>query len=73
MAETKVLSEVTGTAWRILVAEGQRVARDEELMIAEAMKMEIPLAAPAAGTVKRVLVAEGAAIEEDQPVFVLET
>ena len=41
MAEIKVHSDVTGTAWRIVVVEGQAVDEGDELMIAEAMKMEI--------------------------------
>lgn len=73
MAEIKVLSEVTGTAWKIVVTEGQTVEQDDELMIAEAMKMEIPHTAPEAGRVKQVCVEEGAAISEDDVLFILET
>ena len=39
MAEIKICSEVTGTAWKILVTEGQKVDEGDELIIAEAMKM----------------------------------
>ena len=42
MAEVKVHSDVTGTAWKIVVSEGQTVEEGDELIIAEAMKMEIP-------------------------------
>jgi len=73
MAEVRVLSEVTGTAWKILVREGQDVENDEELMIAEAMKMEIPHYAPAAGRVRTVCVEEGAPISEDDLLFILDT
>lgn len=73
MPEVKVLSEVSGTAWKIVVTEGQAVDEDDELMIAEAMKMEIPHVAPEAGTVKQICVEEGAAISEDDLLFVLET
>lgn len=73
MAEVRVLSEVTGTAWKIVVQEGQTVDQDEELMIAEAMKMEIPHFAPEAGRVKAVCVEEGAPISEDDVLFILET
>ena len=73
MPEVKVLSEVSGTAWKIVVTEGQVVAEDDELMIAEAMKMEIPHIAPVSGMVKRICVEEGAAISEDQLLFILET
>ncbi|MBT5263983.1 MAG: acetyl-CoA carboxylase biotin carboxyl carrier protein subunit, partial [Rhodospirillaceae bacterium] len=69
----KVLSEVSGMAWKIVVTEGQAVDEGDELMIAESMKVEIPLTAPAAGTVKQICVDEGALISEDELVFVLET
>ncbi|MBT6273320.1 MAG: acetyl-CoA carboxylase biotin carboxyl carrier protein subunit [Chromatiales bacterium] len=68
-----VESEVSGTAWKILVAAGQAVEEDETLMIAESMKMEIPITAPEAGTVTEVCVEEGAAISEGDVVFKLDT
>jgi acetyl-CoA carboxylase biotin carboxyl carrier protein len=73
MPEVKVLSEVTGNAWKIVVTEGQAVEEGDELMIAEAMKMEIPQLAPEAGTVKKICVEEGAAISEDDLIFIIET
>jgi acetyl-CoA carboxylase biotin carboxyl carrier protein len=73
MAEIKVHSDVTGTAWKIIVKKGQSVEEGEELMIAEAMKMEIPHVAPESGTVKKICIEEGAAISEDELLFILET
>ena len=73
MPEVKVLSEVSGMAWKIVVTEGQAVDEGDELMIAESMKVEIPRTAATAGTVKQVCVDEGALISEDELVFVLET
>jgi acetyl-CoA carboxylase biotin carboxyl carrier protein len=72
MADLNVLSEVTGTAWKIVVTEGQKVAEDDDLMIAESMKMEIPLAAPEDGTVKKICVEEGAQIQEGEVLFILD-
>jgi biotin carboxyl carrier protein len=37
MTEIEVESDVTGTAWKIVVTEGQEVAEDDPLMIAESM------------------------------------
>lgn len=72
MTEIKVESDVTGTAWKIVVTEGQAVEEDEVLMIAESMKMEIPLMAPEAGTVKQILVQEGGQISEGEVLFVMQ-
>ena len=73
MAEIKVHSYVTGTAWKIVVSEGQTVEEGDELIIAEAMKMEIPHVAPEAGIVKKICVEEGASISEDDLLFIIET
>ena len=72
MSEIKVHSDVTGTAWKIVVTEGQAVAKGDELMIAEAMKMEIPHFSPESGVVKKICVEEGAAISEDELLFIIE-
>ena len=73
MSEIKVLSDVTGTAWKIIVKVGQAVEEDDELMIAEAMKMEIPHLAPSSGIIKEICVEEGAPISEDDVIFIIET
>tara|TARA_B100000676_G_scaffold245243_1_gene247642 strand:- start:32 stop:253 length:222 start_codon:yes stop_codon:yes gene_type:complete len=73
MAEIKVHSDVTGTAWKIVVVEGQAVDEGDELMIAEAMKMEIPHLSPESGVVKEICVDEGATISEDELLFIIET
>ena len=73
MAEIKVHSDVTGTAWRIVVVEGQAVDEGDELMIAEAMKMEIPHVAPESCTVKKICIEEGDSISEDDLLFIIET
>ena len=53
--------------------EGERVARDEPIMMIELMKMEIPVAAPADGTLVQLLVAEGDLVTEGQQLAILET
>ena len=73
MAEIKVYSDVTGTAWKIVVSEGQTVEEGDELIIAEAMKMEIPHVAPESGIVKKICIEEGASISEDDLLFIIET
>lgn len=62
----KVLSEVSGSVWKVEVAVGQSVQAGDTLLIVESMKMEIPVEAPASGTVSEVLVAEGDAVADGQ-------
>lgn len=64
MAETRVLSEITGSVWKIVVQEGDVVSEEDTLAIMESMKMEIPVLAPAGGKVGKVLVAEGEPVIE---------
>jgi acetyl-CoA carboxylase biotin carboxyl carrier protein len=72
MTEIKVESDVTGTAWKIVVTQGQAVEEDDPLMIAVSMKMEIPLMAPEAGVVKKILVEEGSQIAEGEVLFLMD-
>ncbi len=46
-----VASPVTGNVWTVAVRPGQRVQEGDELLVVEAMKMEIPIRADAAGEI----------------------
>ena len=72
MAEIKVPSELNAIVWKIEAAPGQAVNAGDTLIILEAMKMEIPVAAPRAGTVKTVLVEEKQQVAEGQALVVLQ-
>lgn len=52
-------SPMPGTVVKVLVREGDRVAKGAELVFVEAMKMEIKIASQVAGTVKVVRKREG--------------
>ena len=73
MPQTRLQSDVTGTVWKIVVAVGDRVDVDQEVMILESMKMEIPALAPGAGVVQSLRVAEGEAVSEGQVLAVLQS
>ena len=72
MATDTVLADVAGSVWKIVVAVGDRVDADQELMILESMKMEIPALATRAGVVDRLLVAEGDTVSEGQALVLLD-
>lgn len=73
MADTKVVSEVTGSIWKVLVAVGDLVEADTQVILIESMKMEIPVLAPDAGVVAEILVAVGDPVSEGQAVITLRT
>ena len=62
----KVLSEISGSVWKVEVQPGQAVQAGQMLLVVESMKMEIPVEAPAAGTVRELRVAEGEAVSDGQ-------
>ena len=68
MATIYVVSDVTGTVWEIIAAVGQSLDEDDEIIIIESMKMEIPVSMPEDGTVTEILVAGSCAVTEGQVV-----
>lgn len=60
-----VPAPVTGSVWKVLVAVGDVVEADDELVILESMKMEIPVDADVGGTIEAIHTSEGAAVSED--------
>ena len=66
MAKTAATSDVSGTVWQVLVAVGDAVEENQELILVESMKMEIPVLAPKAGTVVEILVKETEAVAAEQ-------
>ncbi|MGO1767147.1 hypothetical protein CAP48_14085 [Advenella sp. S44] len=65
---TELISEVTGTVWKILVQVGAGVTPDEPVLIVESMKMEIPVMSEEEGVLLALDVKEGDAVEDGQVV-----
>ncbi len=73
-AETEgktMLAPLAGTILRILVKEGQKVKKGENLIILEAMKMENEIVADEDGIIRRIWVKENDSVESDQPLLIL--
>jgi acetyl-CoA carboxylase biotin carboxyl carrier protein len=60
----QIESTVSGTVLQVLVAPGDEVSIDQEVIIIESMKMEIPIASETAGTVDAILVEATDVVEE---------
>ena len=60
---TEIVAPMSGNIWKILANEGDQVGEDDEIIIMEAMKMEIPVTAPSAGVLKSLKVKEGDPVE----------
>ncbi|NLN39061.1 MAG: acetyl-CoA carboxylase biotin carboxyl carrier protein subunit [Smithella sp.] len=69
---TEIKAPMPGKIADIPVSVGSTVQEDEEIIIMDAMKMEIPVYAPAAGTIKEIKVKVGDSVNEGQVLAVLE-
>ncbi len=65
-------AQMPGQVANVLVSEGDSVERGQTLIILEAMKMEIRVAAPTEGRVKRLLVEKGQVVERGQVLLEIE-
>ena len=66
-----MLAPMAGTILRILVKEGQRVNKGENLIVLEAMKMENEIVADEDGVIRSILVKANDSVESDQPLLIL--
>jgi urea carboxylase len=66
-----VSSPITGNVWQIAVDAGARVKAGDELMVVEAMKMEIPIAADEPGEIVEVRCERGRTIYAGETLLVL--
>jgi biotin carboxyl carrier protein len=63
---------MVGKVLKIEKQVGDHVDEDEVVIVMEAMKMEIPVVAPAAGTLKELKVSVGQAVEAEEVLAVIE-
>ena len=68
---TEVPAAVNGAVWKILVKEGDRGEKDQQIMILEAMKMEIDITAPVSGVITKILVNNAQAVDEGQTLAII--
>ena len=63
---TPITAPMVGKILKVEKNVGDRVDEDEVVLVMEAMKMEIPVVAPASGVLKEMKVSAGQAAEADQ-------
>ena len=68
----EIHSQTPGNVWKILKNPGDTVAEGDVIMILEAMKMEIDIAAPQAGTIKTIDVNVNDAVADGQLLATME-
>jgi acetyl-CoA carboxylase biotin carboxyl carrier protein len=61
-----------GKIIEVVVEPGSQVQPEDDLVVIESMKMEIPVAAPRAGTVREVRVSEGDTVQEGDVLLIMD-
>ena len=69
----EVKSPSVGKVLRLTVEAGDQVARGDELMVIESMKVEIPIKAAGAGRLKEFRVKPGDQIQRNAVLAIIET
>jgi biotin carboxyl carrier protein len=73
MAEEKIVTDVAGRVCAIAAEPGAKVGAGENVVLIEAMKMEIGAASEKGGTIRSILVKTDEMVEEGQVVAIVET
>jgi biotin carboxyl carrier protein len=73
MPDIRVVTEVAGRVCALPVETGASISDGDDIAFVESMKMEIPVASPAAGKVKSILVTLDDVVAEGQAVAIIET
>jgi acetyl-CoA carboxylase biotin carboxyl carrier protein len=60
----RVVSNMAGVVLELLVKPGERISIDQDVVMLESMKMQIPVQATAGGTVRTVKVHEGDFVDD---------
>ncbi len=68
----EITAPMGGKVLDVKVKIGDSVKEDDEVVIIEAMKMELPIVATGAGTIKEIRCKKGDTIEADAVMVVLE-
>ncbi|ASL65192.1 Biotin carboxyl carrier protein of methylcrotonyl-CoA carboxylase [Bacillus cereus] len=69
---TKVYASMAGNVWKIVVGVGDTVEEEQDVVILESMKMEIPIISEETGTVMKINVQEGDFVNEGDVLLEIE-
>ncbi len=73
VAEIKITTEVAGRVCTIAADAGASIVNGDDVVLVEAMEMEIPVPSPAAGKIKSILVSVDDVVAEGQTIAILDT
>lgn len=73
MPDIKITTEVAGRICAVAASVGEDIGDGDDIVLVEAMKMEIPVPSPTAGKIKSILVGIDDVVAEGQAIAILET
>ena len=73
MGRAILLSEISGSIWKINCKVGDVVESCQDVLFIESMKMEIPVVSNVSGSVASIFVVEGEMVDEDQKLIEINT
>ena len=68
----EIKTQIRAIVWEIVKKMGDKVKIDDEIILLESMKMEIPILSEFNGRIKSIEVSEGDEIDEGQIVAIIE-
>lgn len=68
----EIKSNMAGNVWKVLVNVGDQVEEEQEVVILESMKMEIPIETEYSGRIIEVRIGEGDFVNEGDVLLVVE-
>ena len=72
MPDVKIITEVAGRICALAIDVGADISEGSDVVLVEAMKMEIPVSAAASGKIKAILVKIDDMVAEGQTVAIVE-
>ncbi len=73
VADIKITTEVAGRICAVAASAGASIGNGDDVVLVEAMKMEIPVPSPAGGRIKSILVGVDDVVAEGQVIAILDT
>ncbi|WP_067726152.1 acetyl-CoA carboxylase biotin carboxyl carrier protein subunit [Oceanobacillus damuensis] len=68
----EIKANMAGSVWKVLVSVGDEISVEQDVVILESMKMEIPIGAEQGGRVSEVKINEGDFVNEGDILIVVD-
>lgn len=67
----EIKANMAGSIWKVNITEGETIQANQEVIILESMKMEIPISSDMSGIVQQIKVTEGDFVNEGDVLVII--